>query len=401
MKRSTWTLAIVIPALALMLFAQFVPSSGDEYAWLSRWMGNPAERESFQRWVATRDTVLSIGRELEQAEAVERAEAARKAVPGTSSASSTSSASRASRASATRESPAEALTIIVERRVGREARERITASVRQELAALGATSPLHPVTIILERDSTLRFHYRRTVVLPREAGAPCTVLVRERGRTASFAGIARDDRVLGTCAFFAKYGEPGRGMLAWLAGSRMRTAAYLASAAEVANWSDRPVGENPARVNAGSVSSYVAACRAGRPEGCLRQFDGDDSEDPTGFIFERTPWHKLDGVASYDPNSVQAGDDEEETSEGLLSALAAEMGPVAFARLWASDTNPITAYEAQTGEPLHQWVARRLDRLVTEYHAGPLPPMGKLMLLTLLITAIAGGTIGLARRRLS
>ena len=89
------------------------------------------------------------------------------------------------------------------------------------------------------------------------------------------------------------------------------------------------------------------------------------------------------------------------TGYGLLSALAHDLGPAAFERVWTSEADPMAAYETETGDPLHTWVAQHVSGIVPEYHAGPLPPIGKLTLLGLLITATAGGAIRLSRRRLS
>lgn len=371
MKRSTLTFAVVVPALALLMFAWLVPE-GDEANWLQRLLWDPQERELFEEWSRARGEALSLQLDLMQLEAVEKAKQAAAADGG--------------------------LRVLIEPDVGDKARRNVMAAVTRELEAIGASSPRYPVAVSMERDTTQRWHYRRTVVLPREAGAPCTVVVRERGRSPAFAGIVGMDRVLGACAFYAAYGAPGAGMQDWLTRTRMRTAAYLlgrtvATELETA----RTAGMRP---RAYAASQHVAACRAGRSDGCLRLFNAEEVEARTMFA-EREPNFRVAGLASYDPNTLRVGEPMSATSYGLLSALAHDLGPAAFERVWTSEATPAAAYEAETGDPLPTWVARHVSGVVPEYHAGPLPPVGKLLLLALLITATAGGAVRFSRRQLS
>ncbi len=390
MKRSTLMLGIAVPALALMLYALFVPSSASNTSFFMRFVWDGDERESLEAWFAAIDTATSLRLDLEQVEAVETADAAH--------ATRMALSARPLNGRPAERGVVGALTILAPPGVGDEAVQKVSDAARQELAALGAPTPRYPVTIALRRDETVRYHYRRTVVLPREAGAPCTVVIRERARSPQFAGITSGDRVLGTCAFFAVYGEPGRGMLEWLSETRMGTSAYLLDH-EMAETVAARGQSSP--VNVLRDSRDVAACRAGREEGCTRLFNAAEPDEGTSYLRDRVPSFHLPGVQSYDPNTLQAGTASAASTSGLLSALANTLGPAAFARVWQSDAGPAAAFEAETGDPLHTWVARQIARVVMEYQAGPLPPAGKLAMLTLLIGAIAGVTIRFTRRRLS
>lgn len=371
MKRSTLSLAVVVPALALLMFAWLVPD-GDEANWLQRFLWDPQERELYGAWARASGAAASLRLDFAQLESVEKAKQAAAADGG--------------------------LRVLIEPDVGEKARRSVLEAVRRELDAIGASTPRYPVAIAMLRDTTQRWHYRRTVVLPREVGAPCTVVVRERGRSPAFAGVVSGDRVLGACAFYAAYGAPGAGMQDWLTRTRMRSASYLlgrtvATELETARSADM-------RPRAYSASQHVAACRAGRSDGCLRLFNAEEV-DARAMFTEREPNFQVAGLASYDPNTLRVGEPMSATSYGLLGALAHDLGPAAFERIWTSDAGPAAAYEAETGDPLDTWVAQHVSGIVPEYHAGPLPPVGKLMLLTLLITVTAGGAIRFSRRQLS
>ena len=75
MKRSTLTFAVVVPALALLMFAWLVPE-GDEANWLQRLLWDQQERELYQGWARASRAATSLRLDLAQLESVEKAEQA-------------------------------------------------------------------------------------------------------------------------------------------------------------------------------------------------------------------------------------------------------------------------------------------------------------------------------------
>jgi hypothetical protein len=81
------------------------------------------------------------------------------------------------------------------------------------------------------------------------------------------------------------------------------------------------------------------------------------------------------------------------TSAHTLQAMANELGPARFARIWQSSRPLADAYYAETSEQLAQWSRRREERLDGLYVPGPWTPPLSAGLSLLFIAALAGLTI--------
>ena len=329
-------------AVALLLFFALVPGARKD--WFVTAFEEPALGAALRTYIMSADTLRTLNAALAVADSRDRAHAmaGQRATTG--------------------------LLMRADEDVSAQDLAQVRAVAREELDALGVHEPAYPVAVVIMRDEqVVSRRYMRAVVLPAEAGAPCTVVLRLAARFPTFAGFGDSDRLLGTCGFFAVHGAPGAGMSEWLRETRMNTAAFLLRPPSHGDG----VIRNPLDANAAGQEPSIAACRAGRLDGCARLFTADDA--PT----ENSAFRRLDAsLAGPPPRDVQTGtptsfgSGRSSVSQGLLASLAGSLGPERFRAIWASDAAPAEAYAALEGRPIETWVAEYLEEAVMDYDAG-------------------------------
>lgn len=240
---------------------------------------------------------------------------------------------------------------------------------RAELEALGVARPAAPVQVIVSRgDARTTFFppYRRTVVLPDAAGKPCAVVVQLLGPPRR-ANIPGSDRLLGTCGFYARFGEPGSGMRRWLSETGLRRAAFLLYPEGVST----SRVESAAEVNALVSVPYIGPCRAGILAACDSLFAGSRGEQLANVEF-RDPVRlgdRTSDVLMTNQNSFRGV--SAPMTFGLLGGLAAAMGPERFGEIWTSTDAPSAAYERAVGTTLGEGVRRYVEAGMSDYVSGP------------------------------
>ena len=365
-------------ALALLLVALLTPSAeqGPRWPWFEEeYLSDPELLRAARFHNASRQQDAALTWAWRRVDTRERAQAAsRNATPG--------------------------LTLRFDPAVPPQLRADVERTVAAEVAMLGAGAPRHPVVVLSVVDPEDRSgRYNRATVLPADVHAPCAVVLRFSGEGLQAAHIPVTDRVLGTCAFHAAFGAPGRGMNAWLLATNMAAASYLVAPSAIAG-DTAPLLFGRAR----SIDAFAAlACIAGRAEGCARPFSSDTAaaalvRDPWTAAYRRPIVDSRD-VAMHTSTSMTERDSR--ISDGLLSALATSLGPERFTRIWGSDRAPQEEFAAQEGRPLTEWTGEYFRSQAAPYHAGPMLPSERSLLVFALAIAAAMAALGWSRREIS
>lgn len=339
---NNWTFAAAGLTIALGAFTLLVPRKDDERVvreWLSEIPEVAAEEELFN---ARRDSVRNLNDALERLTALEVARATHSAqvARGNSSRSSFGAAAN----------------------VPRLAREQFGERVASEFAEMGDAHAM-PVRVQLVADSSVRFWYSRIVVLPREPGDPCSVIITVTDRANTAIGPRPRDRVVAACGLYGRFGMPGKAMNEWL----LATSAWAATT-DVAQPRPDSIRQRPWYPVFVAREAAVGACAAGDRDACtsllvsrqrdffLARFTGRDTlfrAATTGVIWMH-PFVTLETPGTY------------------LAMLRAELGDERFGEFWRSDAGPAEAYLALTGESLGEFVYDHLMQHVPPHRPGPL-----------------------------
>ena len=102
-------------------------------------------------------------------------------------------------------------------------------------------------------------------MLPTEPSGACTIVLRYPPLHQRTIGVSATDRLLGTCGFFAAFGEPGAGMRRWLLETNMSKAGFLQPPAAA---SERVTDLTLQWYNVFDGDIEFHACRAGRATAC-------------------------------------------------------------------------------------------------------------------------------------
>jgi hypothetical protein len=245
------------------------------------------------------------------------------------------------------------------------------------------TEPRTPLRVVLT-SSEDAFGYRKYAVLPETESQPCVIVV---GISTKARGIGPGDgdRLLGACGFYAKFGQPGGGTLAWLKDSRGVSAAIDTISA----MGPRPQTRRTLKGADIAFSSGEAACLAGRNEGCV-----DAVLDP--FELQRSrpiilPTDQSLGVFPSGPTSGLSG------PGNTLANLRAHVGDARFQEIWSSPQTLDQAYETATGE--HIAVFARKILLLENYPHKPGPLRGGLPLFLSLSLGLTAAAFAITRTR--
>jgi hypothetical protein len=300
-------------------------------------------------------------------------------------------------------------TVIVDPHLDGAARLEIESALRRANILANVPAPRIPTVVAFvidtarsvngaPRSSQLAVHY----LLPRDSVRACTVLVRVgrlgssslRQVTRRFHSDAFVTGLLGPCAFFAAFGEPGIGVARWLRSTgfaftlaadwsipvradRLRTLHYLRDAQFVMD--DWHPGDGLAHClarEAQPCSTEIVAPR--RRDGAAVW--GGVVDQNRGYDFSNTGWR---GVGA-----------------ALLSDMAREYGEDKFARFWRSDRLVGEAFREATGEDLGTAAVRAIAERFPPMETGPdlstKPLLNGLALLTL---GLIGTFVAAARTR--
>lgn len=353
MIRSLFIYAVLTPAVAVALFFQLIPKTGSVFGRPAGGGGSAALVSATESMYSVADTSRALDDAYARADSRSRARAHEGALATTPSV-----APRTVRMS-------DQFSFVIDTGISVKSRALVEKIARQE-----APSPQAKIAIITMIDPYLFFpRYRRLVVLPSSPDGPCTVVLRLSFRFPVFNGTGDNDRLLGTCAFYAKFGAPGRGMRDWLERTGLRSAGYLQPPAS------HGVGGQltPMHVSSLGRIGVVAACRAKREGACDRLFDAEESATPSAF---GRPLVRVSDL-SFDDVSLSSpfthGSPTATVGTGLLASLAADLGDDRFRTLWRTDTPLRETFEQTEGRPLAAWVESFVDARMYEYHAGPAP----------------------------
>lgn len=341
MKRITsdWILWSVAGAIALGTFTLILPRA-DEKRVAREWLSEiPEVAEEERLFNARRDSVRVLTDALARLTALELA--------------GTTQATQVARGNATRS------TFSAAPDVPAVAREGFATRVASEFADLGDPHQV-PVRVQMVTDTSARFWYSRHIVLPLEAGAPCTVILHVSERPDRATGPRLRDRIVSTCALYARFGMPGAAMQAWLVESDA-----WAAATDLAVASRRDGPRHPWDPQNVATVPIEGACAAGDTDACTRML----VERRLGFWFQRSDTLMRDatpGAFAMHPFVTF------QTPGTYLALMRAELGDERFGEFWRSDAGPADAYEAISGRPLGDFVYDDLMLHAEPHRPGPL-----------------------------
>lgn len=371
---TTWTRnALLVSALALVAFGLLIPRRATpEVSWREAdWREHPDIISAIRGATALEDRRADLERREERA--IARAVIAETRRTGD-------------------------LTVTADAAVPAETRAHFAAAARRELATAGAVRV--PIVVHLAADTVKGqvYNYVRTVVIPRTATAPCGVTVTAPTHRVAQMRLSDEDRLLGACAFYARYGRPSAGMLQWLVATRHASAGYLTAPPTIAGDTTMLSLRQQYR-----ELWTLRGCRAGELSTCATVFSPTrEHVEPLLGSMERlrlaAAWEYGDAVA-YFPGQVS--DTYSRMSHGLLAALAEELGPARFEALWSSADGPETAYERAEGRPVTQWLVARAERIVEPYRRGPAVPLVPWAIGLALLVAAWWGSARLTSRAMS
>jgi hypothetical protein len=283
-------------------------------------------------------------------------------------------------------------TVLASNSVPPVVRSRFDSIARAELRASGAPTPRHRVVLAIELDSTLRvgWPYQRIVVLPQRPDDPCTVIMRVSRTKSREFGLHAEDRLLGTCAFYAAFGTPGTGTATWLRETRQGSVAFL----ETPPGQAADTGMIDASAYRREWPLHLRGCRAGRLDGCAAAISPTAANAQPfdlryQYYFEEyssQDWSPTDVDVNWPgslANSLSA------VSYGLTAALAKELGPERFGTLWRSERGIEQEFERQEGRLLAAWTGEYVLTRMKPYNPGPGLPTVQVAFALAIITAAA------------
>jgi hypothetical protein len=310
-----------------------------------------------------------------------------------------------SRALATESRDARGLIVTTGAGIRPENRGRFEQFAQSELAGLGLREPRHPIAVRVELDTSREAgsFYDRVTVLPATATDPCVVIIRANSSPSRRMRLHAEDRLLGTCAFFAAFGTPGAATARWLVDTRGLSAEYLQPPPGIAAdtgrinttsyWRDRPIS--------------LRACRAGILAACA-QLVQPTAARADWDAFGRRPWEEsVTGSRSADFPEVMVRwpgafvQPMMPVTGGLMAQLAAELGAERFEALWRSEAGLAAEFERRQGRTLEEWTRDYVLSRTAPYDPGPGIPALPAALGIAIVLGLAALTLLRARRVMS
>ena len=250
-----------------------------------------------------------------------------------------------------------------------EVRAAVAEVVAEQWARLQPTSGIGlAVWVAMDTTDTWRSHVPDVnYILPAAFdGRTCVALVRvspfadgrrvvEALRGAQRFGDVGRARLLGPCAYYVAFGEPGAAMARWLGATRHRSARVLDPGHSPARGGYQGRGMRSA-FGLSDLGLYygadvnVLACARGSRARCEAA-----ALDTTGAVPERR-WSRA---------IVMPGSDRRaapwigaRNKEWMLSDMVHDLGRERFGQLWRSPRPVPEAFAAAAGEPLGEWTHR-------------------------------------------
>lgn len=193
----------------------------------------------------------------------------------------------------------------------------------------------------------------------------CVVIARVRPwGVKEFRSEATRERLLGPCAFYEAFGQPGPAIERWLGDG----AWSLAQSNWQLGWSGwstpRERRDYPLRY---AVGSRGVMCAAGNDSVCtaaLEKSTVNFARLRNGVLSaEHNPYINSSGWYTRDWDFGMR-------SPALVGDMVTDLGVEKFARFWQSDLEPAAAFQAASGTTLPQWTRAWLHRTYHEEKSG-------------------------------
>lgn len=240
-----------------------------------------------------------------------------------------------------------------------ESRTGFERMMREEVAALG-DSLKYPIRLHLVTDPLGKGGYARVAVLPREEGAPCSIVVLLPTDGPRDIVPHTSDRLIGPCGFYASFGAPGPGMSAWLLATR-----GMHAGTDRARPEQRNGPRYRLRPGQALESPDAAACAAGNDSVCTDAF--------SGYQWVRRIMARDSMLYAATAGTVRMSTLATQFVPGRnLSDLRDAMTDERFAELWRSKKHPVAAYEEIEGRAIGHFVRERLLLDILPHRPGPL-----------------------------
>lgn len=295
--------------------------------------------------------------------------------------------------------------------------DTVVESIRRALTALSARPPRIPVMVALTLDAEpplegVPWIGRDEVIhfLPGTTGGrACLSALSYKGRSRYrswsliFYGVEGDAEraaaLLGPCAYYAAFGQPGRGIERWLEATRYELTRFPLSltGAETDLQVSRPeelisMGRvwPPARGLVACAAGNAAACRIGVLSG--RSAFGYGPASTGGFV-SGSDVISTSNYLSIEPLGPNAN--------RWLSDLLADVGAERFDRFWSSEADVDSAFREATGTSLEGWTMGWARAQLGKPRSGPAAPVSASVLALVGSGMLLGAVVLLARRRQS
>ncbi len=307
-------------------------------------------------------------------------------------------------------------------------RQQLDNGIRAKWTALGAPGGVSVVTAVV-LDSNRKPHgYPRhpesirggqpiSVFLPRKGDMRCIAVLRwlttpsrstERTRPLVLHALVSPetiDALLGPCAYYAKFGQPGAHIAQWLSSSRWQFARSTDWSAVSPPWSDgRDDAESSLLPQLGATKPGVrevaepsgVACVAGKVGRCVtallrsRIARTDSSWSAAVINTSGAPIFDF-----YSRSRTPLG-----PAEGwLLSDMVQSLGPDRFQKFWSSSAAVPTAFQQAAGVSLDSWVHTWALRTYGPVTVGPRMSAASFASGSLILLLAFGAALVIERRR--
>jgi hypothetical protein len=220
-------------------------------------------------------------------------------------------------------------------------------------------------------------------------GNRCVVVVRLGPHAlAAEDSIAAGSMLMDACAFYDAFGTPGPQIAMWLDKTAFTFSRRLSFAP--------PDSGEPHAIDYSEIAFLRSEdgnrerCAGGDIASCPLLLLPNARDGVLSFWTYWTYWRTRDLSVPPVGLSIEHTGTSGGFASALLEALARDLGPARFERMWQSNKALPDAYFDVTGEPLAAWLQRRVVRYDGPYHVGPLPtPTSALLSLVAIVALLA------------
>jgi hypothetical protein len=303
--------------------------------------------------------------------------------------------------------------LLLDPRLGPEVRSWAEGTVRDKLSALaglrgGVTAGVAVVVDTMPRVPGVPRHFvdGLAYLLPEATdGRSCLAVLALRSRTglggrgpwfwrySPFAGsLDASTSLVGPCAYYAAFGQPGPRIRSWLESTGYSPAGYP-------DWAFRSDSTRPRRLVEQSFLLWLApgllSCAAGNLQLCrdaALPAVGQQASDggPRGIV---------DAKLQQRRNLLFVRHPFRDFVRLYLSDMVLHMGRERFARFWTSEASVESAFAAAMGMPLEEWTMRWAQDQIGEWDYRAEPRLSSIALSLLIVSAFVAASAAWARRR--